>query len=62
LWATHLVDEVSDADTVAVLHHGRLLAYGPAEEVVTGVDAKDIGSAFARLTESKATGPSGRPA
>jgi len=62
LWATHLVDEVSDADTVAVLHHGRLLAYGPAQEVVTGVHAKDIGSAFARLTERKASGPPERPA
>jgi len=62
LWATHLVDEVSDADTVAVLHHGRLLAYGPAQEVVTGVHAKDIGSAFARLTESKVSGPPERPA
>jgi ABC-2 type transport system ATP-binding protein len=61
LWATHLVDEVSDTDTVAVLHHGRLLAYGPAQGVVAGVHAKDIGSAFARLTESKVTGPSDRP-
>jgi ABC-2 type transport system ATP-binding protein len=62
LWATHLVDEVSDADTVAVLHHGRLLAYGPVPGVVAGAQAKDIASAFARLTESKLTGPPGRPA
>ena len=26
LWATHLTDEIGDADTVAVLHRGRLLA------------------------------------
>jgi ABC-2 type transport system ATP-binding protein len=57
LWATHLVDEVSDADTVAVLHHGRVLAYGPVQGVVKSARAKDIGSAFAWLTESKATGP-----
>ena len=56
LWATHLVDEVSEADTVSVLHHGRVLAHGPVQEVVAGARAKDIGSAFARLTESK-----GRP-
>ena len=62
LWATHLVDEVSDTDTVAVLHHGRLLAFGPAQGVVAGAQAKDIGSAFARLTERKVTGPAEPPA
>ena len=62
LWATHLVDEVSEADTVSVLHHGRVLAHGPVQEVVAGARAKDIGSAFARLTESKAAGPADAPA
>jgi ABC-2 type transport system ATP-binding protein len=62
LWATHLVDEVSDADTVAVLHHGRLLVHGPVPEVVTGAHVKDIRSAFARLTESKVAGPPRPPA
>jgi ABC-2 type transport system ATP-binding protein len=57
LWATHLVDEVSESDTVAVLHHGRLLAHGPIRSVVADARAKDIGSAFARLTENKVTGP-----
>src|ERR1700719_1538348 len=57
LWATHLVDEVSEADTVAVLHRGRILAHGPVPGVVAGAHAKDIGSAFARLIESKAIGP-----
>ena len=61
LWATHLVDEVSDADTVAVLHHGHLLAHGPMQGVVTGARAKDIGSAFTRLTESKAISPTDAP-
>jgi ABC-2 type transport system ATP-binding protein len=61
LWATHLVDEVSDADTVAVLHHGRVLAHGPVQDVVTNARAKDIGSAFAQLTESKATRPKDEP-
>ena len=62
LWATHLVDEVSEADTVSVLHQGRLLAHGRVQEVVAGAGAKDIGSAFAGLTESKAAGPADAPA
>ncbi len=62
LWATHLIDEVSETDTVAVLHHGRILAHGPAQDVIAGARAKDIGSAFARLTESKVTGPPEKPA
>jgi ABC-2 type transport system ATP-binding protein len=53
LWATHLVDEVSDTDDVAVLHHGRVLAYGPVPRVITDAGARDIGAAFARLTERK---------
>ncbi len=61
LWAAHLIDEVSEADTVAVLHHGRLLAHGPARDVIAAAGARDIGSAFARLTE-KLTGPPEKPA
>jgi ABC-2 type transport system ATP-binding protein len=61
LWATHLVDEVSDPDTVAVLHHGRLLTYGLVQDVITSTRAKDIGSAFARLTESRAARPKDAP-
>ena len=53
LWATHLVDEVSDTDDVAVLHHGRVLAHGPVPRVITDAGARDIGAAFARLTERK---------
>jgi ABC-2 type transport system ATP-binding protein len=62
LWATHLVDEVSDADTVAVLHQGRILAHGPVQDVVTSARAKDIRSAFAQLTESKTIRPKDEPA
>ena len=28
LWATHLIDEVSDTDQVLVLHRGQLIADG----------------------------------
>ena len=33
LWATHLVDEVGDADDLIVLHRGRVVARGAAGEV-----------------------------
>ena len=61
LWATHLIDEVSEARIWAVRHHGRLLAHGPAQAVIAAAGARDIGSAFARLTE-KVTGPPEKPA
>jgi hypothetical protein len=45
-----------------VLHHGRILAHGSAQDVIAAARAKDISSAFARLTESKVTGPPEKPA
>lgn len=33
LWATHLIDEILPDDRVVVLHHGRVLAIGPAGEI-----------------------------
>ncbi|WP_349262513.1 ABC transporter ATP-binding protein [Geminicoccus sp.] len=49
LWATHLIDEIAEEDQLVVLHQGRLLAHGPAMQVVAGTGAPDIGGAFARL-------------
>jgi ABC-2 type transport system ATP-binding protein len=51
LWATHLIDEVADADDVIVLHRGRLLAHGPAAQVVADAKASDIRGAFTTLTQ-----------
>ena len=34
LWATHLIDEVAETDTVIVLHRGKVLAQGIAAEIV----------------------------
>jgi ABC-2 type transport system ATP-binding protein len=42
LWATHLLDEVRDADRVAVLHHGRLLAEGEVSDVMAVAGAANI--------------------
>ena len=52
LWATHLIDEVSDGDDVIVLHRGRVLAHGPLSGVLAAADARDIRTAFTRLTQA----------
>ncbi len=51
LWATHLIDEVSDGDDIIVLHQGRVLAHGPVAQVMEAVGAQDIRAAFTRLTQ-----------
>ncbi len=50
LWATHLLDEVEPADAVVVLHKGRLLALGDAEDITARTGALDIRAAFTALT------------
>ena len=54
LWATHLVDEVADKDDVIVLHLGKILAHGPASELVAQSGAADIRGAFSALTSASA--------
>jgi ABC-2 type transport system ATP-binding protein len=55
LWATHLVDEITDRDDVVILHEGRVLAHGPVERVVREAGAPDIRAAFTQLTRSAET-------
>jgi ABC-2 type transport system ATP-binding protein len=55
LWATHLIDEVADNDDVVVLHQGCILAHGPVSQVVEAAHGRDIGDAFARLTQDAAS-------
>lgn len=50
LWATHLIDEVDEADDVVILDKGRLLVAGGVADVVRQAGAKDIGGAFVDLT------------
>ncbi|MCH7888456.1 MAG: ATP-binding cassette domain-containing protein [Proteobacteria bacterium] len=50
LWATHLIDEISDDDSVIVLHEGRIRADGGVAEVSAAAGASDVGGAFDRLT------------
>jgi ABC-2 type transport system ATP-binding protein len=54
LWATHLLDEIEPSDQVVVLHEGRVLAAGEAEEITRAAGAADIRGAFTRLVGGKA--------
>ncbi len=51
LWATHLIDEVSDDARVIVLHGGRILADGPVGDVVAVAGVSSIGAAFEALVK-----------
>ena len=49
LWATHLVDEVRDADDLVVLDCGRVVASGTAGQIR---GERSLGEAFAALTST----------
>jgi ABC-2 type transport system ATP-binding protein len=51
LWATHLIDEVHDSDTVIVMDRGRIRAHGTPAEVTRQADAASLAAAFEALTE-----------
>jgi ABC-2 type transport system ATP-binding protein len=50
LWATHLCDEVGDADRVIVLHRGKVLADTTPAELVAAAAAETIEQAFLTMT------------
>jgi len=50
LWATHLMDEATDEDSVVVLHQGRLRASGTVRAVRADAGAAALPAAFAALT------------
>jgi ABC-2 type transport system ATP-binding protein len=50
LWATHLCDEVTDADRVVVLHRGKVLADTTPAGLVAGAGTATIEQAFLKLT------------
>jgi ABC-2 type transport system ATP-binding protein len=49
-WATHLIDEVEDADHVIVLVEGNLVANAPVADVIRSTGTVSIGEAFAKLS------------
>src|SRR5262245_2407157 len=50
LWATHLCDEVGDADRVVVLHRGKVLADTTPANLVAAAAAASIEEAFLAMT------------
>jgi ABC-2 type transport system ATP-binding protein len=56
LWATHLCDEVPDADRVIVLHRGKVLADTTPPKLIATSGAATIEEAFLAMTGSPARG------
>ncbi len=50
LWATHLCDEVANADRVIVLHHGKVLADTTPDDLVASAGTTTIEQAFLAMT------------
>ena len=50
LWATHLVDEVADADRVIVLHHGKVLADTTPAKLKADAGTSTVEEAFLKMT------------
>jgi len=60
LWATHLIDEADENSRVVVLHKGKVLADGPASEVIRSSGQPHLRGAFDRLVQD-APGGKGKP-
>lgn len=54
LWATHLVDEVAQADRVIVLHNGEQLAVGTPAQLQQLTQTHCLADAFLQLTGGRA--------
>jgi ABC-2 type transport system ATP-binding protein len=50
LWATHLCDEVPDADRVVVLHRGKILSDTSPANLMTQTESATIEQAFLKMT------------
>ena len=50
LWATHLCDEVGDADRVIVLHKGKVLTDTPPKKLIAAAGTATIEEAFLKMT------------
>ncbi len=54
LWATHLMDEVEDADYVYILHHGKILFEGGSEDLLETHGKNSIAELYSHLTSKQA--------
>lgn len=50
LWATHLMDEVEDADYVYFLHHGKIVYEGESSELLEVHGKKSIADLYSHVT------------
>ncbi|MBN9332613.1 ATP-binding cassette domain-containing protein [Devosia sp.] len=50
LWATHLVDEVEDADRIVLINKSRVTHQGTPSEIIAAAGAKDLSEAYVALT------------
>lgn len=55
LWATHLVDEVADADRIILLQRGRILADDTPPALLARTGAPSLAAAYVTLTGERAT-------
>ena len=53
LWATHLVDEVEQADRIVLLIRGKVARQGLPEELIAASGAQDLTGAYVALTGAK---------
>ena len=53
LWATHLCDEVAEADRVVVLHRGKILADTTPAQLMARAGKSTIEQAFLAITGSE---------
>jgi ABC-2 type transport system ATP-binding protein len=56
LWATHLVDEAEPDDHLIILHQGRVLAQGSAQQIMQKSGCDSVKQAFNRLTRDEEQG------
>lgn len=53
LWATHLIDEIADDDSLIVLHQGQVRAKGRLSGVLQSHDVDSVGKLFQQLTQGR---------
>lgn len=54
LWATHIVDEVAQADRIVVMDHGRVIAAAAPRQLLVDTGTGTLASAFLMLTTGDA--------
>ncbi|MBP0049891.1 ATP-binding cassette domain-containing protein [Marinobacterium sp. AK62] len=57
LWATHLIEEIEPDDPVLILHQGRLLTQGRAQDLCAQQGTHSLAETFEQLTGLKDTPP-----